>query len=385
MAPMAMLSPDWLAENEALVRAAARGGLNRLDDPAAVASLRERAAAPDVRLAIELVAARQRAAGKLDRAEQLLLDNLGAEQATSTPVARHKAKRFAAGGVGAVVDLCCGIGGDAMALAQVADVTLIDRDPARAAMGRFNVQRVAGKRCAAAAADATTLAPGDRAFHLDPSRRAADRRTHRYADYQPGPAFIQMLAASGAAGAIKLGPGVAIDALPPGEVEFISERRTLVQAVLWTGRLSHHRRCATCLPAGACLAGEPGEPPYAPLGRFLHTVDAAVERADLLNVLCDQLGVAAVHPKLGIVTADRSVRSAWLTPFELIQTMPWRPKRVKQWLAAHDAGIVEVKTRGKAVDPDRAQRELRGEGDSPFTVFVLRYDRRVVAHITRRL
>jgi len=49
------------------------------------------------------------------------------------------------------------------------------------------------------------------------------------------------------------------------------------------------------------------------------------------------------------------------------------------------AGVVEVKTRGGAVDPDRAQRRLRGPGETPFTVFVLRWDRQIIAMVTRRL
>ena len=50
-----------------------------------------------------------------------------------------------------------------------------------------------------------------------------------------------------------------------------------------------------------------------------------------------------------------------------------------------DAGMVEVKTRGKAVDPDRVQSDLRGDGDTTYTVFILRFDRQVRALVTRRV
>ena len=50
---------------------------------------------------------------------------IGLEQATAEPVARHKARRFAGE---LVVDLCCGIGGDALALAEHSRVLAVDAE-----------------------------------------------------------------------------------------------------------------------------------------------------------------------------------------------------------------------------------------------------------------
>ncbi|MGA1781287.1 MAG: hypothetical protein ACO4CW_13235 [Planctomycetota bacterium] len=61
-----------------------------------------------VRAALSLLDARERARGKLARAEALLLDRVGVEQSTSTDVARYKARRLLAGHTGQVLDLCCG-------------------------------------------------------------------------------------------------------------------------------------------------------------------------------------------------------------------------------------------------------------------------------------
>lgn len=64
--------------------------------------------------------------------------------------------------------------------------------------------------------------------------------------------------------------------------------------------------------------------------------------------------------------------------------MPWIEKRVRAWLREHRAGVVEVKTRGRAVDPDALQNRLRGGGDEPYVVFVLRLGRAIEAIIARR-
>jgi hypothetical protein len=295
-----------------------------------------------------------------------------------------------------VLDLCCGIGGDAMGLVECGlAVTGIDLDPARAWMTRAN----AG--CPAIAADVTALPLRDRVFHLDPARRdeAAGRRSWRLDDCHPGPAFMRDLLSRCPHGAVKLGPGVDApsllavgEATAASEVEYISEAGRLVQAVWWNGGLARHAVSATLLAAdgGTHTLAADNAPvgatiPIAPADRYVFTIDPAVERAGLIGQLCRSLNIAAVHPALGMLTSGRVIDSPWLTAFELLGQMAWRPDRVKVWLAAHDGGIVEVKTRGGAVDPDAAQRQLRGGGGRAFTVFVLRWDRKVVALIARRV
>ncbi len=368
-------------EAELLAHAAAMEAF----DPAGVARLRKRWDAPLVSCAIELVCARRKAQAKFDGADRLVADVAGVEQATGGRVAAYKAGRFVEAGVEGLHDLCCGIGGDAMALAKHMAVTLVDRDPLRVWMAQRNVEAVTGREPGAIVADVATLGLRDEVFHLDPARRRGDRRTHRYEDYQPGPAFIDNLLTRCPDGAVKLGPGVELDALPAGEVEMISDGGTLVQAVLWCGRLVRHERAATLLPAGVTLAGAPMRIPIGRPGKYLHTVDPAVERAGLIGNLCEKLGVVATHPKLGLLTGDGPLDSPWVTGFEHVASMPWRLEKVGRYLAERDAGLVEVKTRGGAVDPDVVQKQLRGAGGTPYTLFVLRYDQRVVAHVARRL
>lgn len=355
------------------------------DDAASIERLRRDWPSELVQVALQLAAARRKAATKFpDRADALVADPVGVEQATSQLVARHKAKRFAALKLDRpIVDLCCGIGGDTMSLAPLG-VVGVDVEPLRTWMTGHNA------RCDVTTQDVTDMVLDGSVYHIDPSRRDAQRRRHAYGDYQPGPAFIERLIASCPTGAIKLGPGVEVEALPGGgEVEFVSEHGTLVQAVMWRGELcGKHSRTATRLPYADVLCGEPNRPPIGAMRRYLLAVDPAVERAQLMGELCEQLDIAAIHPQLGLLTSEEPINSTWLTPFELIAEMPWRPRnprRVKQWLDAHGGGIVEVKTRGKAVDTDAAQKQLRGKGDQPFTVFVLRWDRKLVALVTRRV
>ena len=93
----------------------------------------------------ELVAAaltqqslRMAAREKFSRAEDMFFTRAGLEQASAEMVARHSARRFR--GLPLVADLCCGIGGDLVALAASAGrVLAVDADSRRLRFARRNV------------------------------------------------------------------------------------------------------------------------------------------------------------------------------------------------------------------------------------------------------
>ncbi|USN98165.1 MAG: hypothetical protein H6810_08210 [Phycisphaeraceae bacterium] len=356
-------------------------------DVSAVAKLRKKHPAELVHAALQLAEARR----KLERkwpGREFVADPVGAEMASGELAARHKAGRFAAECAETpVFDLCCGIGADAVALIEAGlTVTAVDVDPLRAWMAGVNAA------CESRALDVQSLELADETmFHLDPSRRDEHGRRIRYDQLTPGPSYIEQVC-EGRSGAVKLPPGINPGEPPEGELEYISERGRLTQAVLWTGRFTRHAVSATLLRDGVeavRIAGET-EPdaaiPYAALeeGMWAHTVDPSVERAGLLAPMCRRAGLAMPHPQAGLLVGEAQSAEAMLTPFKVLAEMPWRRSRVLDWMRAHDGGLVEVKTRGKAVDPDVEQMALRGEGGTAHTVFVLRFGEAVRAVVCER-
>ena len=79
------------------------------------ASLRGEYPADLVAAALTQQALRVAGRAKFSRADQMLFTRSGLEQASSEVTAQHAAERFA--GATAVADLCCGIGGNLIALA----------------------------------------------------------------------------------------------------------------------------------------------------------------------------------------------------------------------------------------------------------------------------
>lgn len=412
----------WVATAEAaeLLAAIAQGDVDR---PASLAKLRKGWSLDQVSIAIELTRARRKAEAKFPFGARLLADTEAIEQSTSHVVAQYKAKRFQASAPSRVFDLCCGVGGDAISLAEVAPVVAVDADSRRAWMCEQNLRNcvsaghaeVSEARCSdVVSLDLDGLAEG--AIHIDPSRRDSTvssssgrapgpSRRWRYADYRPGPEFIAALLATNPNLAVKLGPGVELDELPDSahaEVELIQQGSQLVQAVLWSGGLAQDPglRTATLLesaasPQACSFTGgvEDLEVHTLPeLERYLLVPQPALERAGLVGTWARGVGRETGEGRqpremaagLGLLTCAAAPESPWATAFEIVEVMPWRPSRVRQWLRAHDAGEIEVKTRGRAVDANQARRELRGTGSEAYTVFVLRLGSRVRAIVSRR-
>lgn len=371
-------------------------------DVAAVSRLRKHHEAGLVGAALDLALARRKARAKMPGvADRLIADPAGVEMATSSRVARFKASilsRAGLHGCGAapesdptmrrpVLDLCCGIGGDAIEIVAAGlEVTAIDMDPLRAWMAGRN----AG--CDTRAEDVTTLVlPEGCAVHIDPSRRdSRGKRFTRLDDMIPGPDAVRAILERAAVAAVKLAPGMEPTDLMPGQSHWISEDGRLTQAVLWRGvEVSHGaERLATMLDGEVAhtVTGSLGQAEMvAEAGAYVFTADPALERARLMHVVAARHGLRGLdNPGTGLLTGDRPVLDPWLTGYRVQARMAWNPRAVKRWLGEHDGGIIAVKTRAKAVDPDIVQAGLRGRGDVAFVVFVQRLGQRVEALITER-
>src|SRR5258708_4163395 len=118
---------------------------------------------------------RVKARAKFSRAMEMLFTRGGYEQSTSEPIARHRAQRFA--GAARIADLCCGIGGDLIALAAGSEVLAVDRDPVHARLAQHNagVYGVAGNAQARVADVRDVDLAGTDAVFIDPARRADAR------------------------------------------------------------------------------------------------------------------------------------------------------------------------------------------------------------------
>ncbi len=351
------------------------------------AKLRESWSPEQIGVVSELLTARAKASRKFpDHAATLIADREGLEMASSARAATHKAARFKEhlGEDAPMIDACCGIGGDTMAFASDGlDVTAIDVDERRAWMAGSNAH------CDHRTADIRSLPKTKAAIHIDPARRSGSNRTHDADAFEPPVADIAGLIHGAPIAAIKLNPGVQPGILPPGELEIISERGTLTQAILWAGPFEPGRRRATLLAANGSTHSLSGSPDRTAesndADEFIHTTDPSLERADLVPALLEAHPFRPVHPGTGLLTSDTPLTTPWTTAFRVHTECAWTSRNVKHALRDMNAGIVTVKTRAGVVDPDRLSRQLRGDGDTEAVVFILPFGARIRALVTERI
>jgi hypothetical protein len=326
--------------------------------------------------AVTQVRLRQRAAPKFGPdAEAMFFTPEGVEQATRMSVATHRAGRFAAAGYDRVLDLCCGIGGDLIALSRAGSaVRGVDADPLTVAVAGANADVLGLSGVEVECADATTVPlAGWPAAFCDPSRRGNGRRIFDPDAYSPPFSFLTQLASAVPATGAKVAPGIPHDLVPPGaEAEWVSDQGEVKEAALWFGPLSTVERRATLLPSGATLVGAGLVAEVGAVGRWLHEPDGAVIRAGLVAEAAAEVGGRLIDPTIAYVTADSLVASPFTKRYEVLEVFGFSLKRLRAMLRGRDVGSVTVKKRGSAIDPSLLRRELRLTGSRHATIVLTR-------------
>ena len=344
---------------------------------------------------------RQRARAKFDPddAARMFSTSDGLEQATRASVSAHRAARF--GGVnGPVADLCCGIGGDLIALARSgstatgadatgADVTGVDLDPLTVAVARANAEEL-GLAATVVEADATTI---DRtpfsAVMCDPSRRTARGRVFDPDSYRPAWSFVEELLRESAC--VKVAPGIRHNLIPAGvEAEWISERDEVKEAALWAGALANPgvRRRATLLPGAITVTGAyaSDDPAVAPPGRWLIEPDGAVIRAGLVTAVAAEVDGWLLDRQIAYVSTDTVPATRLGRAYEIVDQLPYDTKRLRAYVRDRGIGTLTIKKRGVGITPETLRRDLRPRGNNDATLVVTRVRGRatVLVVVSRR-
>jgi hypothetical protein len=363
--------------------------------PAELERWRKRATSERVSAAIRLAFARRRGAAKFSRADRMWLDRTGLEQATSEPVARHKAERFQ-GQAERVVDLCCGIGGDTVALASSAPVIAVDLDQGMCRRTRWNaaVYEVADRVDVVRGRAETTAIPRGAWVHIDPDRRASGfKRAMRMSGYEPGIPFLNDLTRSIPGGAIKLGPASDFgDHFDRGdlEIELVSLNGECKEATVWFGALATCRRRATTLPSGATWTERDGPTYSLDSGgleqSWVFDPDPALIRAGLVDAFGLAHGLARIKPGVDFLAGPKRIDSPFLAAFEIITVVPLDLKVIRRTLIERGLGLTGFKVRGL---PSWNENDWRGlptasRDRMPATILVAGGQDHVKAVVARR-
>ncbi|MFF4866178.1 methyltransferase domain-containing protein [Streptomyces sp. NPDC001231] len=359
------------------------------DELAVATRLRREHPAELVSAALGQARLRQRAAAKFgaEDAGRMFFTPNGVEQSTRASVAAYRAGRLRESGVASVADLCCGIGGDAIALARAGiRVLAVDRDPLTAAAARANAEALGvADLIEVREADVTEVdtASYDAVF-VDPARRAgggrgggraAGGRVFDPEAYSPPLSWAVGAALRAPRAALKIAPGIPHELIPTqAEAEWISDGGDVKEAVLWFGTEPGLIR-ATLLPGPRTLRGRGlPDPPVRTPGRYLYEPDGAVIRAHLVAEAARELDGGLIDATIAYVTADELRPTPYATAYEITDRLPFNVKRLKALLREREVGALTVKKRGSAVEPEELRRKVlpKPHGRNAATVFLTR-------------
>ncbi|MFF7469484.1 methyltransferase domain-containing protein [Streptomyces sp. NPDC008092] len=349
------------------------------DELAVATRLRREHPAELVSAALAQARLRQRAAAKFGEADadRMFFTPNGVEQSTRASVAAYRAERMRALGVASVADLCCGIGGDAIALARAGiRVLAVDRDPVTAAAARANAEALglAGLIEVREADVQEVDTAGHDAVFVDPARRGGRGRIFDPEAYSPPLSWAVATASTARVAALKIAPGIPHEAVPAAaEAEWISDHGDVKEAVLWFGTGTPGAVRATLLPGPRTLLGRGlPDPAVRPVGRYLYEPDGAVIRAHLVAEAAEELSGGLVDPTIAYITADTLRATDHATAYEITDELPFNVKRLKALLREREVGNLTVKKRGSAVEPEELRRKVKPQGPNAATVFLTR-------------
>lgn len=345
---------------------------------AVVAGLRRTYGREQAAAIFETALLRQRAREKFTDPSRMLFDREALEQATAQPVARWRAQAVAATDPELIVDLGCGIGGDALELTRVASVIGVDIERSRLRLARHNTAVAGGPHpLHPVEGDSSSLSPIDcDVVFADPARRSGGRRIRGLDSYLPPVgSLIERWRSAASSILVKVAPGITDDEIPAGaSVEWVSYGGDLREAVVALGDLrAIALKTATVLPAGISITGpEPDGIPVSPIGGWLLEPDAAVIRAGLVRVLASEIGASMIDPAIAYLTSDRRIDHPMLASYPVDEVMPFNLKRLRRRLAELDVGSVSIKKRGSPITPEQLRPRLRLEGERSATIFLTR-------------
>lgn len=360
----------WLASAEGVAELAAAGAMRAggLTDLKIGEALRQRHDPDLAAMILTQLDLRQRAASKFSRANKMLFTRAGLEQSTSESIARYRAGRYA--GREQIIDLCCGIGGDLIALAGLGPkATAVDRDPVHLFLAEHNARVYhpdAEITPVQMSVEDVAFSESDAVF-IDPARReSSGKRTGYQSD--PSVDWSISLAHRVAAVGIKTAPGIPRELVPAGwELEMIALGSDLKEAVMWSPALAREPRSATVINDNGTthlppLPGDTVTIRDAKPGDWLHDVNPAVTNAGLVEDLARKISADRIDAEIGFLVSDRRNDHAMITNWRVLDVLPWHEKQIRHALKMLDVGPVDIRRRGLPGDVPAITKRLRGKG-----------------------
>lgn len=336
--------------------------------------------------------------------------NRSVQQATPWQVARLKSNWT---GKAPVLDICCGMAGDAVWLAGSGPVTAVDKDPLMSAFAEANLmQHAFGDHWKVQTADASEL-DLDRMMqlHIDPDRREGRKRSTELDSFSPNWPTIRRLVDLADGSIMKVAPASLVH--PSGfDIPIhrcwislqgtVREQTILVGASIEQAGLSAQRRSSISLnrlgqyqvfeseldldesakPQLATIETRPRSWMVDPVS----SIRAAGLTGEFAARHLTSNGLAVLGKESGFLTASEVDDADELRQHAVVGKILWEgsadDRKLRRELRSHNWYPIAVKCRGTDHDPNLLQQRYRKCGETPIRLWLGRAAKRVYAVIT---
>ncbi|WP_442510814.1 class I SAM-dependent methyltransferase [Novipirellula sp. SH528] len=348
------------------------------------------------------------------------------QQATAWQVAKLKSDWL---GDHLVYDLCCGIGGDAIQLANRANedgihrhggVVAVDMDPVILQYADANLRKV---KTGAATSGASGIGqvvetvcedvlkieiPAAAAIHLDPDRRVGGKRTTRPEDYQPALDAILPRIEAAPAAIIKLAPAAKLDLGNATHRSWISLSGSVrEQSLVFGDALRRAEMIPGAVSAiavrsdGSISRFDSGDLSAAEVelvraestkspGQWIIDPDAAIRAAGLTEFFASSYGLKTLGGPTGFLTSEGDLDHATMKKIQSVASVGeviWSgscdERKLRRELRRMNHYAEMIKVRGSGHDPAVLSKRFRECGETPVGLWIGRAGKGVFAAFTR--
>ncbi len=395
----------WLLSDEAvpLLEKVQTAFEDRINAVRIAKSVRKKTTPTRSALIMEQAQLRIKASTKFTLANKMFFTRRGLEQATGRRLAIYKAARFA--GMNHVADICCGIGGDLLALGKRDDVdgsdnrtTAVDNDELTCLFAKRNLE-VNSIDPDLVSIQETDFAnfdlKGIDGIHIDPDRRVKER-TVQGNRFSPSLVDVFERIDPDCTVAAKVAPATPVASyFPQGlQREWIGDHRECKQQILWSGPATDkpgHRTATYVGKQGVIsqISVEESElelPPivFDSIRRYIFEPHPAVLAAGLADAIARKNGLGRFTSSIVYLTGDEPVSDPLLPQFEVLDILPLDLRTTVRALGKLDVGEVEFKKRGIENVTAAQFARMKIDGRNKATLILTRLGRTRVAVIAKR-
>ncbi len=330
---------------------------------------------------------------KFPRANLMKFSREGLAQASSKYLAEYRTwkMKYRLGEIKSSLDICCGIGGDAIAMATRWKVVAVEKDEDIIEMAKHNIKVYnLEKNVYFIQGDIIKLI-NDKEFidkvidvnciFFDPSRRSKEKRTVKIEEYQPPLSFVEKLQTISPNICVKISPGTDLDRIKYNcDIEVVSYKGEVKEVMLWFGDFkeisNRNQILATKLPEKITLVKEEhkldisqSEPK-----KYLYEPDPAFIKAHMIKALAKKFGLGLINIKIAYLTGDEKIETPLLNKYLIKQVLNLEYEKINNTLSELNIGRVDFKARGVNINLHNIRRKIRGKGRNKGLVIFTKID-----------